>query len=176
MKKTMVMLLAICIFTGFGSLLMSKDLLELEITKTPKFKEVGGFWYVYLDATCPRGKMGEKVQLSEELFKKQGLKSDWTFMIFDNWPDTDEDILKWKRGLVVPENTKCSPPLKIMKLEKFKALTYTITGNFTIKEISEGNKFMDDFILENGYKHIWPIYETYKAEPRQFHFWYLVEE
>jgi len=176
MKKTIGMFLVICILTGLGSLLMSEELLELEIVKTPTFKEVGGFWYVYLDATCPRGKMGEMIQVSINEFKKQELKSDWVFMIFDNWPETDEGILKWKRGLVVPENTKCAPPLKMVKIEKFKALTYSLTGPFTMKEISNGNQFMDEYILKKGYKHVWPIYETFRAEPRQFHFWYLVEE
>jgi len=176
MKTTMVMFLIICLFTGFSSLLMSKELLELEIAKTPTFKEVGGFWYVYMDTTCPRGKMGEMVQASIQEFKKQNLKSEWVFMIFDNWPETDDGILKWKRGLVVPENTKCSPPLKLIKIEKFKALTYTLTGKITLEAISNGNHFMDDYILKLGLKRIWPIYETYRSDPVQFHFWYLVEE
>jgi hypothetical protein len=176
MKKTMGMFLAICIFTCFGGFLMSEELLELEIVKEPTFKEVGGFWFVYMDVTCPRNKMGEMTEANMKELEKQGIKSDWTFMIFGNWPDTEEGILKWERGLVVPQNTKCSPPLKIKKIEKFKALTYTITGKFTIKDISKGNQLMDAYIKEKGYKHIWPIYEIFKAKPRQFHFWYLVEE
>ena len=178
MKKTIGMLLAICIFTGFGSFLMSKELLELEIVNKPTFKEVGGFWFLYMDVTCPRNKMGEMVKLSEAEFKKQGIEAEWTFMIFDNWPNTEEGILRWERGLVVPENTKCSPPLKIKKIKKFKALTYTITGKppLTQKIISEGNQLMDAYIKDKGYTHSWPIYETYKAEPLQFHFWYLAKE
>ena len=176
MRKTIGIFLVICIFTGFGSLLMSEELLELEIVKKPTFKEVGGFWYVYMDTTCPRGKMGEMVQASIQELKKQGLKSDWVFMIFDNWPETDDGILKWKRGLVVPKNTKCAPPLKMVKIEKFKALTYTLVGTFAQEEISKGNHLMDDYIKEKGYKHIWPIYEVARIKPMQFHYWYLVEE
>ncbi len=170
------MFLAACIFTGFTSLLVSEELLELEIATEPTFKEVGGFWYVYMDVTCPRNKMEDMIHASSQEFKKQELKSEWVTMIFDNWPDTEDGIVKWKRGLVVPENTKCAPPLQLVKIEKFKALTYTLIGPVTIVEISKGNSLMDDYILKKGYKHIWPIYESYRKNPYQFHFWYLVEE
>jgi hypothetical protein len=176
MKKTIGMFLTICIFTGLGSLLMSEELLELEIVKKPTFKEVGGFWYVYMDVTCPKNKMRETGMACIKELEKQGIKSDWTFLIFYNWPETEDGILKWFRGVVVPGNTKCTPPLKIAKLEKFKCLAYTITGDFTIKEIGKGNRLMDKYIIDNGYKHIWPIYEITRPNPPQFHFWYLVEE
>jgi len=176
MNKIIGKFLLICfVLSIIGCFLMSQDL-KLDVVKTPTFKEVGGFWYIYMDCTGPRNTMREKALAQIEEFKKQGIEAEWTFMTFYNWPETEDAELKWLRGAVVSEDTQCKPPLKKIKIEKFRALTYTLTGEFTIKEVGASNRLMDAYIKEKGYKHIWPIYEITRSEPSEFHFWYLVEE
>jgi hypothetical protein len=163
-------------FTGFGYLLMPEELPEWEIVKTPTYKEVGGVWYVYMDLTGPKSQMGEKSTAFLNECRNQGIKSVWHLLIFYNWTDEDDDtVIKWIRGKVVPENTKVKPPLKIAKLEKFKAMVYTHTGSLETAEISKSNKFLSKYIVDQGLKELWPNYELIRGDPPQVHLWYLVE-
>jgi hypothetical protein len=162
-------------FTGLGNFLMSKEILELDIVKTPTYKEVGDFWYVYMDLTCHKSRMGEKSKVFMNECNNQGIKSVWHFLFFYNWSDEEDVVIKWTRALVVPEGTKVSPPLKIAKLEKFKAMVYTHTGSLETSEISKSNKLLSKYIKDQGLKELWPNYEMIRADPPQVHLWYLVE-
>jgi hypothetical protein len=177
MKKTIGMFLVIFILTGFGCLLMSDELLDLEIEKTPTYKEVGGVWYAYMDLTCPKYQMREKALAFHEECDKQGIKSNWILMFFYTWSENEQDVIKWTRSYIVPEGTKVKEPLKIAKLEKFKAWVYTHTGIMKIPEIAKSNKFLSDFLIEKGLKEIRPNIEVISLKPPQvLHLWYMVED
>ena len=176
MKKTIGMFLVIFILTGFGCLLMSDELMNLEIEKTPTYKEVGGVWYVYQDLTGPKSQMAEKSQAFTEECKKQGIKSDWIILFFYTWSENENDIIKWTKSYVVPEGTKVAEPLKIAKLEKFKAMVYTHTGPMEIPELAKSNHFLSAYIKEKGLKEVRPHHEIIHLTPPQFvHLWYKVE-
>jgi len=176
MKRIMVFFLAVCFFTGFACLLMSDELLELEIVKTPTYKEVGGVWYVYMDLTCPKYMMREKALAFNAECEKQGIKSNWLLLFFHTWSENEQDVIKWTRSFIVPEGTKVTEPLKIAKLEKFKAWVYTHTGSMEIPEIAKSNKLLSDFLIEKGLKEIRPNIEVINRTPPQVvHLWYIVE-
>lgn len=176
MKRIIGVVLAVFVFTGFHYFLMSDELLELETVKTPTYKEVGGVWYVYMDFTCPRKEMTEKSILFQKECRSQGIKSNWIMLFFHTWSENEDDVIKWTRSMIVPESTKVNPPLKIAKLEKFKAMVYTHTGSLEIPEIAKSNKLLSDFITARGLKEIRPNIEVISVKPPQFiHLWYLVE-
>jgi len=176
MKRIIVFFLAVCVFTGFACLLMSEELPSLEIVKTPTYKEVGGVWYVYQDLTCIKSKMAEKSLAFTEECKKQGIKSDWLLFFFYTWSENENDIIKWTKSYVVPEGTKVTEPLKIAKLEKFKAMVYTHTGPMEIPEIAKSNHLLSAYIKEKGLKEVRPHHEVVHLTPPNFlHLWYIVE-
>ena len=176
MKKTIGMFLVILILTGFGCLLMADELMNLEIVKTPTYKEVGGVWYVYQDLTCPKSQMDEKSRAFIEECKKQGIKSDWVLLFFYTWSENENDVIKWTRSYIVPEGTKVTEPLKIAKLEKFKAMVYTHTGSMEIPEITKSNHLLSAYIKEKGLKEVRPHHEVIPLKPPHVvHLWYIVE-
>lgn len=176
MKRIIVFFLAVCFFTGFSCLLMSDELLELDIVKTPTYKEVGGVWYAYMDLTCPKFKMEEKALQFHEECRKQGIKSNWLMLFFYSWSENEKDVIKWTRSYIVPEGTKVKPPLKIAKLEKFNAMVYTHTGSMEIPEIAKSNDFLSAYIKKKGLKEIRPNIEVISIKaPQVLHLWYLVE-
>ncbi len=175
MKKIIGMFLAVCVFFGSGYLLMPQ-IKDPEIVKTPTIKEVGGFWYVYMDFTCLKSRMGEKWNAFNEECRKQELKPSWMFLIFYNWSENANDEIKWTMAYVVSEDTNVTLPLKMTKIEKFKAMVYTHTGSMEVSEISKSNKFLSKYIKDKGLKELWPNYELiHLKSPRLMHLWYLVE-
>jgi hypothetical protein len=86
------------------------------------------------------------------------------------------DEIKWTMAYVVSEDTNVTLPLKMTKIEKFKAMVYTHTGSMEVSEISKSNKFLSKYIKDKGLKELWPNYELiHLKSPRLMHLWYLVE-
>jgi len=176
MKKIICNFMIIGFLVVIGTLLMPHAKMQLEVIKKPAFIHVDEFWYVYTEWTCPRGQMGEKANIQRAEMKKQNIEGEWVFLIFYDWPKTDEGQLHWARGVVVPKDTPCKSPLKKAKFDKTEVVAYTLTGDLTIKDISAGNHHTTDWIEEHGYTRLWPSYEIYHTEPPEFHLWYLVKK
>ncbi len=175
MRKTIVMFSTICFVICSGYFLMPQEFQKTEIVKTPTFKEVEGFWYVYMDFTCLKGKAREKVCVFVDECKKQGIISEWIFEIFYVWSENDEGEIKWTMAYIIPENTKVTAPLNMTKIEKFKALVYTYTGPLDPSLVKKSNQFLSDYIVAKGLKEIRPNYEIIRIDPPQVQLLYLVE-
>ncbi|HLP45382.1 MAG TPA: hypothetical protein VK469_05525 [Candidatus Kapabacteria bacterium] len=176
MRKIIVMFLAICIFTGPGYFLMPQEFQEIEIAKTPTFKEVGGFSYVYMDFTCLKGKARESVRVFMDECKKQGIQSEWIFEIFYVWSENDADEIKWAMAYIVPGNTKFSAPLKMAKIEKFNAAFLTYTGPLDPALVKSWNVLLDNFLIDNGLTKTMPIYEIIRLNPPRLDIIYPVKK
>lgn len=176
MRKTFVILLVICVFVGAGYFLKSQEFQEMEISKTPIFKEVGGFSYIYMDFTCIKGKARESVRAFLDECKKQGIKSEWIFEIFYVWSDNDEDEIKWAMAYIVPENTPFSAPLKMARMEKFNAAFLTYIGVIDPALVKNSNELLDKFLIANGLKKIMPIYEIIRLNPPRIDIIYPVSK
>lgn len=175
MRKTIVIFLAFCFFVSSGYFLMPEEFQLMEIVKTPTLKEVGEFWYVYMDFTCPKGKARESVRVFVDECKKQGITSDLIFEAFYTWSEDDAGEIKWTMAYIVPENTRVSAPLKIAKKEKFKAMVYTYIGPIEPSLVTKSNQYLSDYIAAQGLKEIRPNYEIIRKDPPQIQLLYLVE-
>lgn len=176
MRKKIILLLVICILFGAGHFLMSQAFQFPELVNTPTFKEVGGFWYAYMDLTTIAPNFQESVNAFAVETKKQGIKSDWLFEIFYSWSDKDGDEIKWAMAYIVPGDTKVAPPLKLAKLEKLKTLMCSHTGSLERAEVKKTNNLVEKYIKDNGYKQRWPVYEIICKNPPRIDIMYLVEE
>ncbi len=176
MRKKIIMFLVICVLTGAGHFLMSQEFQELKIEKTPLFKEVGGFSYVYMDFTCLKGKARESVRVFIDECKKQGIKSEWIFEIFYVWSENDADEIKWAMAYIVPENTPFSAPLKMAKIEKFNSAFLTYTGVIDPALVKSSNELLDNFLISKGIKKTMPIYEIIRLNPPRIDIIYPVKK
>lgn len=176
MRKIIVMFLAICIFIGSGYFLMAQEFQEMEVSKTPIFREVGGFSYIYMDFTCLKGKARESARVFVEECKKQGIKSEWIFEIFYVWSENDADEIKWAMAYIVPENTPFSAPLKMAKIEKFNAAFLTYTGPIDPVLLKSWNELLDQYLITNGITKSMPIYEIIRLNPPRVDIIYPVKK
>jgi len=176
MRKIFVMFLISCFFTGSGYLLKPREFQEMEISKTPIFREVGGFSYIYMDFTCLKGKARESVRAFLDECKKQGIKSEWIFEIFNVWSENDADEIKWAMAYIVPENTPFSAPLKMAKIEKFNAAFLTYVGVIDPALVKSSNEMLDNFLISKGIKKTMPIYEIIRLNPPRIDIIYPVKK
>jgi hypothetical protein len=176
MRKTFVVLLISCFFIGSGYFLKSQEFKEMEVSKTPIFREVGGFSYIYMDFTCIKANARESVRAFLDECKKQGIKSEWIFEIFYVWSENDADEIKWAMAYIVPENTPFTAPLKMAKIEKFNAAFLTYLGVIDPALVKSSNELLDKFLISQGIPKTMPIYEIIRLNPPRIDIIYPVKK
>lgn len=162
MKKTMAMIFVFVLIMGLNSSIMSQ-----EVYKTPTFKEMGDFWYVYMEFNTTFEGATEKGLFFLEECRKQGIESNQILEVFHTWSEEKGALIRWDMAYIVPEDTKPAPPLKMAKLDKRKAIFYTHPGTFALKDIKESFDMLYAYVEKNGLKKIPPTFEIiYKEQQR----------
>jgi hypothetical protein len=157
------MIFVFCLLVGFGSFLEPQEV----VYKTPTIKEMGGFWYVYMEFNTTFDGATEKGLLFLDECRKQGIESNMILEVFHTWSEDKEALRRWDMAYIVPKDTKVTAPLKMTKLEKFKAVVYTHPGSFALNEIKESFRVVDEFMEKNGLKKIRPSYEIIYPEQQR---------
>ncbi len=170
MKKRICKALCFVLLLGAGFLTPSQ-----EIVKTPTLKEVGGFWYAYMDFEGSFESNNENFKGFADECRKQEVDKGALVWIFYTWPEYGVgDVLKFAGAYIIPEDTQIKPPLKKGKVEKIKAVIYTHTG--PLEEIKKSNKVVEDYLKEKEFKIVWPTYEILYKDPLRVDIIYPVEQ
>lgn len=167
MKKTICIIFIFGFMACFGTVLMPE-----EIYKTPTIKEMGGFWYVYMEFNTTFEGATEKGMFFLEECRKQGIKSDKILEVFHTWSDEKGAMIRWDMAYIVPEETKVAPPLMKTRLDRFKAMVYTHYGSNELSEIKKSFDVLKKSMAEKNLEKIPPGYEIiFTTEPRMDIVW-----
>ena len=162
---------AILVFPGLVLLMGAQ-----EIATTPTVKEVGGFWYAYMEFTATFPELQGKNSYCVEECRKQGVKTERAFTIFYNWSTKEGAQIKYEVGYILDKDTPVKPPLKIRKFEKIKAVVLTHTGSFEVPEITKTWARLDRYMNEQKLPALWPNYEIHYKNPLRMDLIYRLEE
>lgn len=168
MKKIVCIIL---VFTGLVLFMRAQ-----EVVTSPTVKEVGGFWYAYMELTATSDTVAEKGQHFLKECRKQSIKSDRAFTIFYTWSKEKGAVIKWDLGYIVPEDTPVKPPLKMKKFEKIKMVVLTHTGSMEVPEITKSWGILDNYMKEKNLKIVWPNYEIHYKNPLRMDLMYRLVE
>jgi AraC family transcriptional regulator len=110
-------------------------------------------------------KMTQKVTEFINEFFKQGLTPTGPlYGIYFNSPENIEvEEIRWAIGFPIDKDTAVKEPLKKMDLSYPKAAVYLHVGPYD--KLPESYKKVFQYIKDNGYKIVYPVFEKYLDDP-----------
>lgn len=156
--------------------LFPDDNKPFEAVETPTIMEVGGFWIAYMEFNVPSATIVEKMAYFQDECRKQAIESNLVVTIYYNWSTQDDAMVRWDMAYIVPGDTRVTPPLKMKKFEKMKAVVYSHTGSSKIEEIEKSWNILRDYMKTKNIKITMPNYEIHYKNSKWMDLIYRLEQ
>jgi len=160
MKKRVYSLIFLSVLI-FGGLYAE----EQAATDMPEIKDFGGFYYAYIDFHGPYSLLGEKANVFQAEFDKQGIKATGpSFVTFYNPPSIYKGYeLRWAVCYPIDKKAKVKKPIVKKKARLVPSVRYIHVGPRS--KIWDSFNKVQDFIKEKKFEKDWPAYEIYHQDP-----------
>ncbi len=155
MKKVILLTLIMAVVFSFS----------LQAGEKPVVKEMDAFHYGAMEFQGTFKNFEKHMGTFMKTFFSQGLKPAGPVIgVYYNDPGkVKEEDLKWEIAFTIDKAAEVKAPLKKAEFKKQKAVVFLHVGSY--ETLGESYGLVFKFIEENGYKAVWPVYDTYLNSP-----------